>query len=187
MLWPGWAIETLKWREMRTLTPITINLKCELDVLIHILLDGHKRTHSRTAFYQGATLALKLGAPIQVRLDPILHYWVGLTFPVMELPKHVEIVYMKLVVPPGFGPGLRVSKTPVQPLHHGTMLLERVTRQGIEPRAVTILTYVSDFPHRIHSRQDWKGLQTVFYIGISAGKPTTRPHEVGLFRVRQSI
>ena len=45
------------------------------------------------AFYQGAALALKLGAPIQVRLDPILHYWVGLTFPVMELPKHVEIVY----------------------------------------------------------------------------------------------
>ena len=47
----------------------------------------------RMAFYQGAALALKLGAPIQVRLDPILHYWVGLTFPVMELPKHVEIVY----------------------------------------------------------------------------------------------
>ena len=38
-------------------------------------------------------MALKIGAPIQVRLDPILHYWVGLTFPVMELPKHVEIVY----------------------------------------------------------------------------------------------
>ena len=52
-------------------------------------MDTSGLTH-RMAFYQGATLALKLGAPIQVRLDPILHYWVGLTFPVMELPKHVE-------------------------------------------------------------------------------------------------
>ena len=40
-----------------------------------------------------STFALEIGAPIQVRLDPILHYWTGLTFPVMELPKHVEIVY----------------------------------------------------------------------------------------------
>ena len=119
---------------------------------------------------------------------------------------------IKMVAPTGFEPILLESESSILPiilrsnlfhldlhqdltpskgagllLSHGTSLKKKMMRLGIEPRAVTILTYDSDFPHRIHSRQDWKGLQTVFYIGISAGKPTTRPHEVGLFRVWQSI
>lgn len=75
-------------------------MKCELDVLIHILLDGHKRTHLPNGILPRSDLGIET-----------------------------------LVVPPGFGPGLRVSKTPVQPIHHRTILLERMTRQGIEPRA----------------------------------------------------
>ena len=35
-------------------------------------------------------MALKIGAPTQLRTDLTLHSWVGSTFPVMELPKHVE-------------------------------------------------------------------------------------------------
>lgn len=73
----------MRW-DSRTLTPIIINLKCEPDVLIHILLDE------------------QADSP-----------------PNGILPKS-DFGIETLVVPPGFGPGLRVSKTPVQPLHHGT-------------------------------------------------------------------
>ena len=43
--------------------PITINLKCELDVLIHILLDGHKRTHSRNGILPRSDLGIETWSP----------------------------------------------------------------------------------------------------------------------------
>lgn len=50
-----------------------------------------------------------------------------------------------MVVPPGFEPGLRVSKTPVRPLHHGTDELCVLYQKACSVRTVQVFLEFHDF------------------------------------------